>query len=90
MERFLRDLEKHLAKSSPAERARLVDGLKLISKGCSALGGTFKPSAMGALGVLKELMYGVSSGRPFAKTVDKAKAQAGKIGPHVDAFLRAL
>lgn len=90
MERFLKDLEKQLATMSAADRAKLVEGLQKISQGVSLLGGRLRPSKFGALGVLRELVYGISSGRTFSKTIEKAKAMAGKIGPHVDAFLRSL
>jgi hypothetical protein len=90
VERFLKDLEKQLAKMSPADRAKIISGLQKIAAGVEELGGKFRPSMLGAVGVLRELSYGMSAGRPFRLTVEKAKTMAGKIGPHVDTFLRAF
>jgi hypothetical protein len=90
MDRFLRDLEKCLAKLSPDERDEVVRGIRECIEGVTKLGGRVRPSLMGGAGIMREMSFNMAAGRPFRKLVEQAKAKAPKIGPHVSALLQTF
>jgi len=87
----LTELEARLAALPAAERAELAGAVKTlvtaVTKSTSTIGTRFKPSKIAALGVLTELMGGLSNGAAFLQRLKKI---APTIGPHVAALVQAL
>lgn len=91
MTKFLQELEASLAKMPPGKRAEVGEAYRRLASAISSsttiiTGNGFRPSTTATLGMLMEL-GGALRGPGL---IAKLKALAPKIGPNVDALVRAL
>jgi hypothetical protein len=91
VERFLKELERCMARLPPAEREELSaayrDLVRAVSASSAVISSRFRPSTVAALGLFMELAGAL---RGEGKMIAKLRKLAPTIGPHVTTLVQAL